>query len=75
MLKDGAVMMLRAKMLSTFACRNILRNRKRSFLTALTIFFAAIVVGFAQSWIDGLIMTYIDGFTKFQTGHIRITSR
>ena len=59
-------------MLFKFALRNIMRNKKRSFFTTLTIFFAAIVVGFAQSWTNGLINVYIENFTRYQTGHIRI---
>lgn len=61
-------------MIFKFAFRNVLRNRKRSFLTALTIFFAAIVVGFSQSWVSGLLNVYIENFTRFQTGHVRITT-
>lgn len=61
-------------MIFKFAFRNVLRNKKRSFLTAMTIFFAAIVVGLAQSWINGLLGVYIQNFIKYQTGHIRITT-
>ena len=61
-------------MIFKFAFRNVLRNRKRSFLTALTIFFAAIVVGMAQSWTNGMLGVYIDNFIKYQTGHIRVTT-
>lgn len=61
-------------MIFKFAFRNVLRNRKRSFLTALTIFFAAIIVGFSQSWVNGLLNVYIENFTRFQTGHVRIST-
>ena len=61
-------------MIFKFALRNVLRNKKRSFLTALTIFFAAIIVGMAQSWVNGMLGVYINNFTKYQTGHIRITT-
>lgn len=57
-----------------FALRNVLRNKKRSFLTALSIFVASIVVCFAQSWVSGLLDVYIRNSTDYQTGHIRLTT-
>lgn len=61
-------------MIIKFAFRNILRNKKRSFFTALTIFLAAILVGFAQGWANGFTGLYITNFTKYLTGHVRITT-
>lgn len=61
-------------MIFKFAFRNVLRNRKRSFLTVLTIFLAAILVGMAQGWVNGLLDVYISNFTKYLTGHVRITT-
>ncbi len=61
-------------MIIKFAFRNVLRNKKRSFLTVVTIFLAAILVGLAQGWINGMVGIYIDNYTKYQTGHIRITT-
>ncbi|MBN2040914.1 MAG: ABC transporter permease [Spirochaetes bacterium] len=61
-------------MIFKFALRNVLRNKKRSFFTVLTIFLAAIVVGFSQGWINGLIGVYINNFTKYMTGHVRIST-
>ncbi len=61
-------------MLFKFAFRNVLRNRRRSFLTALSIFFAAIIVGLAQGWVNGIIDVYIDNFATYMTGHVRVTS-
>ncbi|MDY6844604.1 MAG: FtsX-like permease family protein [Thermodesulfobacteriota bacterium] len=57
-----------------FALRNVLRNKRRSFLTVLTIFLAAVLVGLAQGWVNGIMGVYIDNFTKYQTGHVRITT-
>ena len=59
-------------MIFRFAFRNVLRNRKRSFLTALTIFFAAIIASVAQAWINGIVNVYVDNYTKYQTGHVRV---
>ncbi len=61
-------------MIIKFAFRNVLRNKKRSFLTVLTILLAAILVSFLQSWVNGMIGVYTDNFTKYMTGHVRITS-
>jgi len=61
-------------MILKFAFRNVLRSRKRSFLTVITIFFAATLVGVAQSWVNGIMNLYIENFARYQTGHIRITT-
>ncbi len=61
-------------MLFKFAFRNVLRNRRRSFLTALSIFFAAIIVGLAQGWVNGIIDVYIENFATYMTGHVRVTT-
>ncbi|MCP4135505.1 MAG: ABC transporter permease [bacterium] len=57
-----------------FAFRNVLRNKKRSFLTMLSIFFAAIIVGLAQGLINGVVNVYVDNFIQYQTGHVKITT-
>ena len=61
-------------MVLKFALRNVLRNKKRSFLTALTIFFAALLVGVAQGWINGMVGVYVSNFSKYQTGHVRVST-
>ncbi|MBN1499028.1 MAG: ABC transporter permease [Spirochaetes bacterium] len=55
------------------AFKNIFRNKKRTSLTLLSVFFAAMVVGLAQGWANGIINTMISNMTKYQTGDIRIT--
>jgi hypothetical protein len=42
-------------MLFKFAYRNVFRNKRRSFLTGLAIFFAAVVGIFSQGYINGAI--------------------
>ncbi len=61
-------------MLFKFAFRNVLRNKRRSFLTALAIFFAALLVGLAQGFINGMIDTYMSDYIDYQTGNVRITT-
>lgn len=62
-------------MILKFALRNVLRNKRRSFLTVLTIFLAAALVGVAQGWLNGMTGVYTDNFTKYQTGHARVSTR
>ena len=62
-------------MLFKFALRNVMRNRRRSFLTALAIFFAGIIVGLAQGWINGMVDISLKNIIDFQTGHLRITTQ
>ncbi len=56
------------------AIKNLKRNKKRSFLTILSVFSAAMIVGLAQGWISGLMDFYIDMYIKNQTGLVRIAS-
>ncbi len=56
------------------AIKNLKRNKKRSFLTILSVFSAALIVGLAQGWISGLMDFYVDMFIKNQTGLVRIAS-
>lgn len=62
-------------MIFKIAFRNVLRNKKRSFLTTLSIFIAAIIVGVAQSWVNGMTGIYLENFVRYQTGHVRITTK
>lgn len=62
-------------MLIKFALRNVLRNRRRSLLTALAIFFAAMIVGLAQGWINGMLDLFMNNYIIYQTGHARITTK
>lgn len=61
-------------MILKFAWENILRNKKRSFLNALSVFAGALLVGFAWGWINGMLDFMVNGYIKYQTGHIRITN-
>lgn len=58
-----------------FAYRNLLRNKKRTFTSALSVFSAALLVGFAYGWINGVISLYSEGFIKYQTGNVRIVTQ
>ncbi len=58
-----------------FALRNVLKNRRRSFVTALAIMAAALIVGFSTGWINGLLDQFIENYHTYQTGHIRITTQ
>ncbi len=57
-----------------YAFRNVLRNKKRSFLTTLAIFFAAFIVMVSQGMISGMLDYFVKNFVNFQTGNVRITT-
>ncbi len=57
-----------------FALRNVKRNKKRSFLTALSIFFGAMIGTLAFGMFGGIIQTYTYGYIKNQTGNVRIVT-
>lgn len=54
------------------AFRNILRQRRRTFLTILTMFGGFTLSSFSIGWMDGSYNYIIDMFTRYQLGHIQI---
>jgi putative ABC transport system permease protein len=62
-------------MLFKFAFRNVLRNRRRSFLTALAVFVGAMIVGLAAGWINGMIDLFMQNYIVYQTGNVRISTQ
>lgn len=54
------------------AFRNMFRQRRRSFLTALTMIIAFVLFSLSLSISDGAYGSMIDMFTKDHTGHIQI---
>ena len=61
-------------MLFGFAFRNVMRNRKRSLLTAAAVFFAAVVVTITQAWAVGLTEMVLSNTIRHQTAHMRVVS-
>lgn len=57
-----------------FAFRNVQRNRKRTFLTALSIFFAAFISLLAQGWVAGMMSMFLQNLVQYQTGDLRVTT-
>ena len=56
------------------AFRNISRNRRRSFLTAMSLAVAAFVVVAAKSYIDGTVNSMLDAYARLQYGHVMIAT-
>lgn len=54
------------------AIRNILRNKRRSFLTMLSLFVASFVVVALYSYIQGFIHSTKEVYIKLETGHLTI---
>lgn len=61
-------------MLLKFAFRNVMRNKKRTLLTALAVFFAAFVTSLSQAWTTGMMDMLFSNIVKFQTANIRIAT-
>lgn len=54
------------------AFRNIFRQRRRTLLTALSMFGGFVLAAFFIGWSDGTYNNIIDMFTRNQMGHIQI---
>lgn len=54
------------------AFRNIFRQRRRTFLTILTMFGGFVLAAFSIGWADGTYNHIIDMFTRNRLGHIQI---
>lgn len=54
------------------AFRNIFRQKRRSVLTALSMFGGFVLAAFFIGWSDGTYANIIDMFTRNQSGHIQI---
>ncbi|UCG53412.1 MAG: ABC transporter permease [Candidatus Latescibacterota bacterium] len=54
------------------AFRNIFRQKRRTFLTILTMFGGVTLCSFSIGWMDGSYNYIIDMFTRYQLGHIQI---
>ncbi len=59
-------------MILKFAFRNVLKNRKRTILTASAVFTAAFIVAVAMGWMNGMIDMLLDNYKRYQTGDMRI---
>jgi len=54
------------------ALRNVLRNKRRSFLTGLSIAFAVMVVIFIWTFVSGVVTSLFNNYVTGSVGHIRI---
>jgi len=54
------------------ALRNVLRNKRRSFLTGLSIAFAVMVVIFLWTFVSGVVAGLFSSYVTGSVGHIRI---
>jgi ABC-type lipoprotein release transport system permease subunit len=59
-------------MVFKIAFRNILRQKRRTLLTMLTMFGGFTLCSFSIAWMDGSYNNVIDLFTRNQLGHIQI---
>jgi ABC-type lipoprotein release transport system permease subunit len=61
-------------MLLKMAFRNVLRNKRRSILTAVGIIIAVMLIIYAQGFITGMIDNMIENTARIKTGHVRIVT-
>jgi len=54
------------------ALRNVLRNKRRSFLTGLSIAFAVMVVIFIWTFVSGVVAGLFSNYVTGSVGHIRV---
>ncbi|MFH2107529.1 MAG: FtsX-like permease family protein [Chrysiogenia bacterium] len=57
------------------ALRNIIRQKRRSILTALSMFGGFVLAAFFIGFSDGTYNGIIDTFTRSQTGHIQVHAK
>lgn len=50
-------------------------NKKRTFISALSLFVSCIIVAIGYGWIDGMIENLINSHKNIQTGNIRIVNK
>ncbi len=56
------------------ALRNLARNTRRSFLSALSLVIALAMIVFAQGFIRGMLDKTEDNTARYKTGHVRIAA-
>jgi putative ABC transport system permease protein len=56
------------------AVRNLGRNRRRTFLAALSVLIAITLVVFMDGLIGGILDSMVRNFTKNETGHVSVTT-
>ena len=56
------------------ALRNLTRNTRRSFLSALSLVIALMMIVFAQGFIRGMLDQTEDNTARYKTGHVRIAA-
>lgn len=61
-------------MLFKMAFRNVLRNKRRSILTAVGIIIAVMLIIYAQALFTGMIGNMIENTARIKTGHLRIVT-
>ncbi len=57
-----------------FALRNVLRNKKRSLLTASSIFTASIIVTFGIGFFNGIFDSILRNYINYSTGNFKVTT-
>lgn len=59
-------------MILKIAFRNVFRQKRRTILTALSMFGGFVLAAFFIGWADGTYNNIIDTFTRFNLGHVQV---
>jgi len=61
-------------MLLKMAFRNVLRNKRRSILTAVGIIIAVMLIIYAQGFITGMVDSMLENTARIKSGHVRVVT-
>lgn len=61
-------------MILKYALRNIRRNKKRTLISAMSVFGGAFFVGVIYAYLNGMLDMLVSNYIKYQTGNVRITT-
>lgn len=61
-------------MLFKYAFRNVLRQRKRTLVSASVVLIGAVILAFAQAFVTGMVDAMEYGYIDFQSGSVRVTT-
>lgn len=59
-------------MILKIAFRNVFRQKRRTILTALSMFGGFVLAAFFIGWADGTYNNIIDTFTRYNLGHVQV---
>ncbi|MCX7727567.1 MAG: ABC transporter permease, partial [Chitinispirillaceae bacterium] len=59
----------------SLAYRNLLRNKRRTFLAVISVLLSVMFILFMKAFVKGFLDSMVINFTRLECGHIRITTK